>query len=154
MSANIPQYNQYANNPYVCANAPASQVVMPQGQIQMPNTISQPPQVHTIPYPAPPVEQKVNYNQITPYLNTGSVVLQPSIQTKSGQVIATAAADSSKPVNQQESQVVYVGPVKTINPQVTPVEQTDNDIEKQFINYYKQKAEVNSELTSTNSLLS
>ena len=139
-----PQYGTYAYNPYVCANAPVSQVVMPQGQVQMPNTIVQPPEVQSVQIP-PQYNQGVNYNQVTPYLNTGSPVFQPTITTKSGQIITMAAPDSSQPFNPQESQLVYSGPVKTINPQITPVEQTDNEINKQMNKYFKDKIKFNEE---------
>ena len=146
---NQPQYqcSQYANNPYVCAYAPASQVVMPQGQVQMPTTIQQPPQVQVLQQP-PKDLPNVNYNQVTPYLNLGSPVFQPALTTKSGQTITIAPQQSSVPVNQLESKVVYEGPVKSINPQVTPHEQSDNEIEKQYKNYFKNKAEYNEEFRS------
>lgn len=140
------QYGQpYTYNPYLCTYAPVSQVVIPQGQVQMPNTIVQPPQLQVIQQP-PQQQQSVNYNQVTPYLNTNSNVLQPSVTTKSGQAIAVATVNSSQPYNQQNAQVIYQGPVKTINPQITPVEQTDNEIEKQYRQFFKDKAEYNSEL--------
>lgn len=149
----IPQMQQYqcspyAYNPYVCAYAPVSQIVMPQGQVQMPTTIVQPPEVQTIQIP-PQYDPSVNYNQITPYLNTGSTVFQPGVTAKSGQLITTAANESSKPMNMQESQIVYKGPVKVINPQVTPGEQIDNEINKQMIKYFKDKADFNDELKKT-----
>ena len=111
----------------------------------MPNTIVQSPQVQTIQIP-PQYNPSVNYNQVTPYINTGSTVFQPNVTTKSGQTITTAADESSKPMNVKESQIVYTGPVKVINPQVTPKEQLDNEINKQMDQYFKNKVEFNNEL--------
>ena len=136
----------YANNPYICANAPLSHVVVPQGQITMPSDIVQPPLVQTIVQPPPSELQSVNYNQITPYINSNSKTFQPELTTKSGQAIATASASSSKPVDYDHSQVVYVGPVNVINPQITPTEQEDSDVHRQISEYYKKQAEYNEQL--------
>ena len=133
----------YTHNPYLCAYSPVSPLVVPQGQIQTPSTIPQPPMVQ--PIQQLPNSSNVNYNQITPCLNGNSPVFQPAIETKSGQAIATASA-VSQPVTAQEAQIVYQGPVKTVNPQITPIEQNDNEIDKQYRSYFQQKAEQNAEL--------
>ena len=132
----------YTQNPYMCAYTPISPLIVPQGQIVMPSSITQPPNVQ-------PIQnlngQSVNYNQVTPYLNGNSTVFNPSIQTRSGQTIATASILTGQP-SSQEAQIVYQGPVKTVNPQITPVEQSDNEVNKQYEDYFKQKAIYNSEL--------
>lgn len=142
------QCTQYANNPYLCANEPASKVVVPQGEVKLPESVPCTPVVQTILQP-PPNTEHVNYNQITPYINSNSAMFKPEVQTKSGYIISSAPPVSSKPVTQNESQVVYEGPVKIINPQITPVEQTDSEINRKFIDYYKKKAEFNDELKKT-----
>ena len=136
---------QYANNPYVSAVAPVSQIVVPQGNINMPSNIVQPPEVQAVQYP-PKYAPGVNYNQITPYINSNSPVFQPKITTKSGQPISMAPPESSKPVTQSSSQLVYEGPVKEFNPQVTPVEQYDNEIVKEMQKYYQNRFKYNDEL--------
>ncbi|MBQ7450094.1 hypothetical protein IJS77_01655 [bacterium] len=143
---NQPQYqcSQYAYNPYLCAYAPSSQVVVPQGQMQMPQNIQQPPQIQVLQQP-PENLPNINYSQVTPYLNTNSKIFTPNITTKSGQSITIAPPISSVPIEQIESKVVYEGPIKIINPQITPVEQNDNQIEKEFRNYFKRKVEFNDE---------
>ena len=140
------QYNctQYANSAYVCANAPVSQVVMPQGEVKMPTSIDSAPLISTVPTP-PEYNPSVNYNQISPYLNTGAPVFQPCVTTQSGQYIPAPPIESSKPFNSQEAEVVYKGPLKTVNPQVTPSEQTDNEINKQMNRYFQKSAEYNEE---------
>ena len=135
---------QYANSSYICANAPVSQVVVPQGEVKMPTSIESAPLISTIPTP-PEYNPSVNYNQITPYLNTGSPVFQPYVTTKSGQYIPLPPPESSKPYDSQESEIVYKGPLSSVNPQVTPSEQTDNEINKQMNQYFKNSAEYNKE---------
>ena len=144
------KYNcgQYANNPYICANAPVSQVVMPQGEVKMPTSIENAPLIAAIPTPAE-YNPSVNYNQITPYLNTSSTVFQPSVTTQSGQYIPSPPPECAKPINTQEAQIVYRGPLTTINPQVTPSEQTDNEINKEMNQYFKNNADYNNELRKT-----
>ena len=134
----------YSHNPYLCASASVSPLVLPQGTVQMPTTIPQNLVVQAnqeLPAPGP----SVNYNQITPYLNGNSAVFQPTLQTQSGAAISTAAI-VSQPISAQEAQLVYQGPIKNINPQVTPIEQYDNEINKQYQQYFLNKAEVNEEL--------
>ena len=135
----------YANNPYISAKVPVSQVVIPQGDINLPSTIIQPPVVQAIPQPSPQL-QSVNYNQITPYINSNSPVFQPVLTTKSGQPITMPPPQSSKPVTQNTSQIVYEGPVKEFNPQITPIEQYDNEIVKEMQKYYQNRFKYNQEL--------
>ena len=133
----------YVYNPYICPYKPQSNMIIPQGQVVVPNEPAQFPQVQVLAQTSP--AQTVNYNQVAPYINPNANVFYPSIQTKSGQAIATANAVAT-PVSNDEAQIVYQGPVKTVNPQITPIEQSDNQIEKDFNNYYKFKAEENAEL--------
>ena len=144
------RYNctQYANSSYISANAPVSQVVMPQGEVKMPNSIEKAPLISSVPTP-PEYNPSVNYNQVTPYLNTGSPVFQPCVTTKSGQYIPFPPPECAKPVNTQEAEIVYRGPLSSVNPQVTPTEQTDNEINKQMNQYFKNSAEYNNELRKT-----
>ena len=135
----------YANNPYICSNAPVSQVVMPQGEVKMPTAIEKAPIISALPTP-PEYNPSVNYNQVTPYLNTDSTVFQPSVTTQSGQYIPSPPSECAKPINAQEAQIVYRGPLSTVNPQVTPSEQTDNEINKQMNRYFKNSADYNNEL--------
>ncbi len=135
--------NGHICSPYKCACTPQSNIVIPQGQVVVPNTPAQLSQVQAIAQVQP--NPSVNYNQIEPYINTNSGVFNPSVQTKSGQAIATAYS-VGVPVDSSEAQIVYEGPVKTVNPQITPVEQSDNQIEKDFNDYFKFKAEENAEL--------
>lgn len=135
----------YVKNPYICPMCPKSNVIVPQGQVIVPQVPAQPLQIITnLPENPSP---NVSYNQVTPYINTGATVFNPSIQTKSGQTIANATAIST-PILKDEAQLVYQGPIKNVNPQITPVEQTDAQIEKDFQTYFKTKAEENGELKS------
>lgn len=135
----------YANNPYVCASCPQTNVVVPQGTVQLPQTLGQYPQVYAMAQVQPQNGQAVNYNQVAPYINPNSTVFQPSIQVKSGQPIVTAN-NVALPVENREAQVVYQGPIKTINPQISPVEQIDSKICKDYDNYLKVKTQTNLEL--------
>lgn len=133
----------YAKNPYLCAFTPVSYLVVPQGQLLMPCTPAQ--NLTVQPIQQIPTHQNVNYNTVTPQLDGNSNVFKPTLETKSGKAIATATA-VSRPLEAQESQIVYQGPVRIINPQITPIEQLDNEIDKQYKNYFVNKAQTNEEL--------
>ena len=138
-------YPQYAYNPYMYAKVPQSYLVVPQGQVVIPNTVAQLPQ--TQPMAQVQQSENLNYNQVAPYINTNSKVFNPQIQTQSGMAISTANAVSS-PYLSDDAQLVYKGPVKTVNPQITPDEQIDNQVEKEFLDYFRQKSNENEELKS------
>ena len=132
----------YVNNPYVCPCVVPSNIVIPQGQITVPSMPVQPLRVVTS---VPQNTQAVNYNQVTPYINTNSKVFQPSIKTQSGKAVANVY-NTNPPITDDESQIVYQGPIKDVNPQVTPKNQTDSEIEKDFRSYFKTKSKENPEL--------
>ena len=143
--------NQNTCNPYLCASVPDSNLVIPQGQIKVPDNIQTAPQampvVQVQPSPA------VSYNQITPYINTNSKIFNPYIKTRSGETVHMVS-ETSSPYNYEEAQVVYEGPVKSINPQITPEEQIDNKINKDYEDYFKKKTKYNKELKDTLDTLS
>ena len=134
----------YVNNPYVCPCAVPTNIVVPQGQIMVPAVPAQPLRVVNS---IPQNQQNVNYNQVTPYINTNSKVFQPAIQTQSGKAIANVY-NVNPPLTNDESQIVYQGPIKDVNPQITPKTQTDTEIENDFRSYFKTKAKENPELNS------
>ena len=134
--------NQYVKNPYICPNVPSTNIVIPQGQVYTPSSPSVP--VRTI-NQMPQNQQAVSYNQVMPYINTGSSVFQPSIKTLSGKSISNIYTNNL-PITKNEAKLVYQGPVTEVNPQVSPIEQIDAQIEKDFRSYFKTKKEENEEL--------
>lgn len=136
MSQNIPMCNQYTYNPYLCVNPQESNIVVPQGQVIMPNTPAPYQQINT--------NQPLNYNQITPYVNTSNGVFTPSIEMKNPN--KNINFNYQTPVINSEAQIVYEGPVSNINPQITPDKSIDAKIEQDYEEYFKNKAKYNSEL--------
>lgn len=138
--------NQNVCSPYLCASVPNSKLVIPQGQIVVPDNISEIPK--TMPVVQVQPGQAVNYNQIVPYINTNSKVFNPYIQNNSGEMVYTVS-EAKSPYNCEDAQLVYEGPVKSINPQITPIEQADNKINKDYEQYFKDKSKFNEELKDT-----
>lgn len=131
MVSTIPSPNMYSYNPYVSQGVfnPQSQIVVPNGQ----------------PY-AQPQLQAVATAQVpanaTPYINPNSPVFSPQVQATSGLTINTPVIQD---IAMQNAQIVYQGPVKSVNPQITPIEQVDNQVDKDFKQYCKNKAQYNEE---------
>ena len=135
--------NQNTCNPYLCASVPCSNLIIPQGQMVVPDKIQAAP--NAMPVTQMQSSQSVTYNQICPYINTNSKIFKPYIQTRTGENVYTVNEVSS-PYNYKDAQLVYEGPIKSINPQITPTEMLDNKINKEIEQYYKDKVKYNKEL--------
>lgn len=136
MTQNFNAASQYVYNPAMATTLPPTAVTVPQTQY----VVNPQPQV-SAPIATQPQTPQVTYNNMLPYINSNSQVFNPVIQTHSGVVIPPAPQNA-----EPQGLVVYQGPVKTVNPQLTNPETTQQKIENDIKNYYEMKAQTNEEM--------